>query len=211
MKSWLILLMILIFSSCKKEESCTPTTINYENYSGLKIGNYWVYYVDVFDENGGFVRDSTGNDSVSITGEKQFNGNTYFIQSHFSNGNLVYNNYLRDSLEYLVNPYGQIYYSSTNFTDILSSDFVVYGQDTVSKREFFMCENDKNFNVPAGNFKSITARRKLYVYPKVNGQHPIKNADMVYSKGVGLIFERIYYAPITNSCYERKLARYKVE
>ncbi len=199
--------LILSFNSCKKESQKVSETLNFEAYGGLKVGQYRVYETYYIDQNGHETRDTINMDSVVITDQVTLNGNQYYRETHFSNKIKIFDDYLRDSLHYMVNHRGQIYYSSLDFQIIFKSDFVIYG-DTVCKREFFMCDKDKITTIPAGSFQTITYRNKMYNYPKVNGQYPITNADMIYAKDVGLIFESAYSAGSIDTHSERRLVRY---
>lgn len=205
----LIVFALMCIVSCKKTEDTAPATETYDDYAGLKVGNYRIYNTYFIDAQGKETLVPTYIDSVCITAEKTINGNKYFVESSYSNKKLQTTRYYRDSLHYLVNEYGNIYYSSKDFQNIILSDYQVY-TDTICKRDFFMVDKDKQVTVPAGTFTTITFRNKMYLYPKENGSYPIRNADMIYAKGLGLISEMIYYVNDKDNHEERRLVRYGV-
>ncbi len=194
-------------ASCKKTEDAAPVAETYDDYSGLKVGSYRIYNTYQIDENGKESLIPNYLDSICITGDRVISGNKYYEESLFTNGNFQYKRYFRDSLHYLVDAYGQIYYSSTDFQNIIKSDYEVY-MDTFCKWEFFMVDKGKFNTVPAGTFNTITSRYKIYWYPMENGTYPIRNADKIYAKGIGLISDIIYSTYDKNSYEERRLIRY---
>lgn len=195
-------LLITLFACKKREVEAPKKDVTYPSYSNFKIGNYWVYANYLIDENGEYFRST---DCTYIIGDTIIRGHRYFIQ----NG-LYENSFLRDSLHYMVNSIGEIFFSSEDFNTIFKTEFIVYG-DTVCKSESKMGERNVLTKVPAGTFKTNNFTYTFHMYPGYDNPNPITYAYFKYSEGIGLVFSRIPFLGNTNSAEERRLLRYKVE
>lgn len=202
-------LILLVFSCKKKEDSESPK--EYANYSALSIGNYWVYDYKSYNESGDVVAFESAFDSICINGDTVVNGNRYFKKSRFEDKNLVWVSYLRDSLHYTVNLEGEIVFSSEDFGRVFKSDFLVFGKDTVCRREFSMQNKNGVTNVPAGTFTTHSFQNRLYFFPNYSKNNPIRNLERKYAAGIGVVYFNDIATGSTYGYDDFQLLRYKVD
>lgn len=194
--------LIVTLFACKKKEEAPKKDITYPSYSGLKIGNYWVYANYTVDERG---ESFNNTDSNYISGDTVIRGYRYFIETGYYG-----NRFLRDSLHYIVTNYGEILFSSEDFNTIFKTEFIVYG-DTVCKSESKMGERNVLTQVPAGTFKTNNFTYTFHMFPGYDEPKPIIYSYFKYSEGIGLVFSSIPFLGGNNLSMERRLLRYKVE
>lgn len=209
MKKWFIMIIavlsILSFS-CKKDSEDQIPVVK-ANYYQLKVGNYWIYQRFNVDTNG--VATPTGDyDSAFIEKDTLIQGFTYFKLKE--NPYVLFpeqmSSYLRDSSGYLVTSSGNILASDDNFTTVLAIDtsipnlYVGYLQ---------MTGKDSLVTTEAGNFQSITPRRKIVPTPPNNANFPIRYTYEVYGKGVGKMKTHSFFFSDAMT-FETRLVRYKL-
>ena len=108
--------LIFCLNSCKTNNE--PINKTMPVYLPLTVGNYWIYQH--------FIVDSLGNelalnryDSVVITQDTIINGKLFYEFGGKQN-EAFFHQFIRDSAEYLVNSSGGKFFSSSNFSDIIS-------------------------------------------------------------------------------------------
>lgn len=203
--------LALLMFSCKKQTEGTDSPKAYTNYSALKVGNYWVYTFNSYDESGKLVNSIPGFDSACISGDTMVNGNRYFKKLKFENKNLIGISYLRDSLHYTVNLDGEIVFSSEDFGRIFRTDYLVFGKDTFCKREFSMQNKNAMTQVPAGKFTTHSFQSRNYMYPNYSVKNPVRDVENKYAAGIGLVYYNGFSTGSTYSYEDYQLLRYKVE
>lgn len=157
---FLLSLAILLMTSCEKDEDSedvvtVPVLTPKLTHMPLDIGNYWVYQTTRVDIDG--VETITNDiDSVIITRDTIISDNQYFIfegKEGFgpSTAGFILR-MMRDSLGYLVDSKGNIYYSETISTDTLHSRLQNNSEGLAYRIDYIMENYEGFFNVPAGNF-----------------------------------------------------------
>jgi hypothetical protein len=206
-------LLVLYASSCKDDKQPDPIPdppILYDDYAKLKIGNYWIY--QLFDV------DSLGNgpalnefDSTYVSKDTLINGNTYY----FLASTIPYTNnfWLRDSLHYLVNEYGKIFFSSEDFTTAFVSMPLFFNQGTTDTTAWVtqkMVGKASPFITPMGEFTTSDFQTIYDMYPNHNQAGTRRVVHKRYSKNIGIVSETIPFF-IENIRYrEKRLIRYHV-
>lgn len=191
--------------SCKDKNQPTP---QYDNYTPLKTGNYWIYQVFDVDEQG-YGPPLNEYDSCYISKDSVINGNTYYYLT-ISPVNLLdntYNKWLRDSLHYLVDHNGNIYFSSEDFTHVLHAEYFIAGNDTTSSAVQKMENKNTFFAAPAGNFTTSDCITTLKLQSP-GAPAIVKYQHRRYAKNVGIVSETKppYASDIRYK--ERRLLRY---
>ena len=209
MKSITFLLSIALFLfSCSKDkltEDTPASATESTNYFPLSIGSYWVYHWYRVDTLGNSVNFNV-IDSVYISGDTLIGSHTYYIKegTHFGSPR---KEILRDSLGYLVDETGRVYFSSTNFTDTLFSA-------TITEGFIFTMMKDigKSVTVPAGTFTTFNAPLlaiyNTLVFPCSGG---IDQHNRYYANNVGLILSDLRFAgDVMCNVYEQRLVSYHI-
>jgi hypothetical protein len=202
----LIAATVCLTTSCKDKHSPTP---QYDNYTPLKVGNYWVYQVfDVDDQ--GYGPPLNEYDSCYISKDTVMNGNTYYYLaiSPVSSVENTCNKWFRDSLHYVVDHEGLIYFSSEDFTNNISARYSISGTDTTSSIVEKMENKNAFFSTPAGNFTTSDCLTTLKIQLQPGAPVVVKYRHRRYAKNIGIVSEtKPSYA--SNIRYkERRLLRY---
>lgn len=209
MKNAMLLLMAIILAfttSCNKKNETDPQPIPTPDFTQLAVGNYWIFQGFDLDSNG--VATPTDDwDSAFISKDTLINGFTYYKMHEKG---VIYSSqqqiiYLRDSMDYLVNQFGQILFAQNNFADTLY-------QDTAAPGLFYsitmMCGKDSTVVVPAGTFTTRTLQSTIVPLQPV-GPVPVRYCYTIYGEGVGKIkTHNFFYA--SDKHFEKRLIRYRV-
>lgn len=203
-----IIILSMVFLSCKKEKDIISDPITYPNYSQLKVGNYWIYQQFDFDDFGNMTPTSS-YDSCYIEKDTIVNGKTYFKMFRPS---YLYTNpisFLRDSLHYLVNLEGKILFSSQDFTSVLNSYFIkATAVDTVCQVDLQMKDKAVNYTSPAGTFVTSNAVETFNMFPDWTGFGNPRFKQTRYAENIGIIMETLPFFFSSNKYVERRLVRY---
>lgn len=204
--------LLLTLFSCKKKtnDDLHPGNETYPDYSALSIGNYWIYNIYDIDESGKETLQNGITDSVVIAGDTIIRGHRYFIKKTFENHQLSFTEILRDSLQYTVNPIGEILFSSKAEHSIFRTYYQVYGGDTACRVDFRMDDNDTAITVPAGTFMTKTLKTFVYIYPLNDPQYN-RVGYYRYSMGIGLIHYNVFYSGAKIAFTDFRLSRYFVK
>jgi len=215
-----ILFSSLFFIACKKnkhteivEEPEVASTVTYSSYSAAKTGNYWIYEEFKVNSDGSYT--STNKfDSTYVEKDTVIRNNTYAkIRSKGSAVMFDVSLYQRDSLHYIINSYGNILFSSENFTTVLLDYYQIdQGQDTLFRSISKMTDRDKMITTPAGQFTTSNMQTIFHImHAHLNpGITNPKFVDRRYAKNIGIISETTQFFVSSNDLYEKRLLRYHV-
>ncbi len=204
---YFILLIAFAFYSCRKTEDVVPvnppsTAVAVSNNYPLSLGSYWIYERFNMDTNG--VETTLYIDSTYISGDSIIHGDTFsvIVGDIFGPTDI---NVRRDSSRYLVDQFGTIFCSNTNFTDTLLSGSVPGHADF-----YYKMMPATTIVVPAGSFAACdylgTVNITMVGYPWDTS----RNIHFYYADNVGLIRETTYFFSSPNYI-GRKLLRYHIE
>lgn len=206
----LLLVLSILFYSCKKEDDQNQVFGGYVNYSTLKVGNSWIYQIYDVDSSG----NSTPRneyDSCYVEKDTIINSNTYYkVVKPNINYNEPFIYYLRDSLHCIVNSSGKILLSSWEFqSNIYENYWTTETNDTILHVAIKM--GDQNFIVStaAGNFSTVNAKETYTINPKFT--YPggsIRYRNVRYSPNIGIVTEILPFYLSKPNYYERRLVRY---
>ncbi|UPT68352.1 MAG: hypothetical protein M0D57_06870 [Sphingobacteriales bacterium JAD_PAG50586_3] len=208
-------MVAIVLFACKKDNTqnidSTPIPEPKVSMMPLKEGNYWVYQRFTVDTNG--VATTNGQtDSLYISGKEVIHGDTFYVVDG-SNYFLFtpyqqqsQKAYLRDSLGYLVDETGNIYYSENNYTDTLWSQI----DTSYVSRYTFMAYKDSSVTVPVGTFNQTgTLLTTAIFHNPAYPWGPRRDSYYTYAKNVGLIKRRLFYSTPPDYI-EFRLLRYSV-
>ncbi len=177
-----IVLLVALYS-CEKQKDVTIDKILEEgagNFAPMAVGNYWVYDVSWIDSLGNV--DFLNWDSTYISGDTSLNGNVYYIYKTSSSALFI--QLLRDSASYIVDESGEVFFSSTNFTDKLFEDAFINGSgDTTIYTYRKMFKPPGPTPCMAGVFDALDA--EMFRTFTFSGKK--MDAHAFYAPGVGLI------------------------
>ena len=209
MKKAMLLLMAVtmaIATSCKKDSETEIEPVSPPDFTKLAVGNYWVFQRFDLDPEG-VATPVEDWDSSYISKDTLINGYTYYKMHEKG---VILNaeqqvTFLRDSLDYLVNQFGQILFAQNNFTDTLYRDNTAPG---LFYTYTMMHGKDSIIEVPAGTFTSRTIRTSVF---PVNpfGPHPVRYCFTVFGEGVGKIKTHNFFYG-SDKHFEKRLVRYNV-
>lgn len=210
------MLCIVCFSflfSCKKDEEPEPVvqqSSGTSNYGQLKTGNYWIYQIYDVDSLGN-ATPTTDFDSCYVAKDTIINGNIYF-EMHRP-GATIPNpiSYLRDSATYIVNNYGKIVFSSTDFSSTFSSSYnIAPPTDTIYKTITRMTDKNVSVSTPAGTFITSNYQISSTIWPSWVVYFSTLNQNTRYSKDIGIVTETMPIFLSSSSFKERHLVSYNV-
>jgi hypothetical protein len=145
-------LFIFFATACEKEPTFNdspsrPKSRGSIGHFPLKTGNWWAYNYHTVSSNGTVVQ--KGIDTIYIAKDTIINAKKYFNRTGRMFGQ-PFNDYLRDSLHYLVNHHGTILYSATNFKDTL----FMQQQGPGNYQYSMMAHKDTLIQAEAGTYKA---------------------------------------------------------
>ena len=210
-----LLIGLITLISCKKDknsdqakyEAPKPT----QNYLPLEIGNYWVYENYMIKYGQEILSEST--DSIVIIGDTIIRGETYFVLGgHF---NLIFEGRLpiRDSLGYLINSNGNIYFTLNNIGDIYENHISMNNDvDTIYTKQSYTDSVEEQIEVPAGFFP---ARKKVtnyeaYFFGNTNDSLRYRTIYSYFTEGVGQITNQSITAS-NLTVWEKRLVKYHIQ
>lgn len=214
-----LLTIIIVSCSCKKYKttsSTSPTTTIYKNFSQLKVGNYWVYQQFKIDATG-TVHPRNNTDSCYIEKDTLINNTRYFKMvkpflsySQFYNtvSNISYS-YIRDSLHYIVNSFGEILFSSQDtLSDLRSFYYIREGNDTLCRVVLKMADTNMEVLTPAGTFTTSNSKEIFHMYPNHSSCGSIRYVNTRYAENIGIVIETQPFYLTTPNYIERRLVRF---
>ena len=207
-----VMTLSALLLSCKKEKMPEIPGIAYDNYSNLKVGNYWVYQRFTVDESGNETATSV-YDSCYIEKDTVINSKKYFkycSSNGISVGSPGFPEYLRDSLHYIVNSAGNVLFSSWDYINNLHQSFHVENADTLVRYTMKMTDKDAVTSTPFGNFTTSNAQLELYTYPAFTFTVNPRYVNVRYAKDVGIVTKVLDFYWSLASYTELRLVRYHV-
>jgi hypothetical protein len=206
----MILLAMLFLFSCKKDENQPepqPTPEEPAFNLALEVGNYWVYNHYRIDS-GNIEVPMNRMDCTWVDRDTLINNITYVIlenEGHLLNPGE--NKIVRDSAGYLVNNSGEIFFSSTNFTDTLYRLVTYYPDETILYELTAKMEKpDQAVEVDAGSFEVLNFKSTISFTQDMGGG-TTQYLNAYYANSVGLVLDT-YKMVSTTSYYERRLVRF---
>lgn len=196
--------LTVFLCACKKEDEPSPQQLtDDQNYSQLKVGNYWIYQQYSIKDSDSSETLLNTYDSCYVVKDTIIRNNNYF-KVYKPDGFTPYV-YLRDSLDYIVNEKGYRIFSSKNFTNNLFST-VSYDLNNDTLTYIWIKMTDINFTtvVPAGSFTTLCAKKGT----KTGNE---KYMTTRYSKNVGIVTETLLTFHSAETHIERRLLRYHVQ
>ncbi|MCW3072567.1 MAG: hypothetical protein JWO44_2457 [Bacteroidetes bacterium] len=215
-----IAIVLLTLNSCRKDKDETPSPETpsspqaYDNYSNLKVGNYWVYQ-EFFIDTLGNATPGTEIDSSYIEKDTVIGINTYRKMVRWKTSSIVPDIFLlRDSLSYTISYISTSYitFSSADFSTAFHHGYVVnMPGDTVAETTTKMHGPAETTVVPAGSFTTLDYRITFDMYPAYAFGTGMRYMHSRYAKNIGMISETTNINLYTTSCSERRLVRYHLE
>lgn len=218
----LLLAATTVLNSCKKDDECQPAITNNNtqviqnpgtNYSSLQVGNYWIYQRFQLDP------PSTETalpvfDSCYVEKDTLIHGNTYFKYVGYSNSlptspSAPTIEFLRDSLDYLVDLNGRIEFSSEDFASYFKAEYLLVAPgDTLAHVSGKMADQNFAVTTPLGNYITSAYKESYAMYPSYNGGGSLRFRTTRYADHVGKVTETLPFFANTASSWERRLVRY---
>ncbi len=201
----------LIVISCKDDDDdTTPTPVVYDNYTQLKVGNYWIYQRFDIDSSGTSTPTAI-YDSCYIEKDTLIAGFTYYKMirpSPFTSTQSIY--YVKDSLHYLVEAGGKILFSSLDFTNIFEDYYITASapNDTVCRIVKKMTEQGFLISTPAGNFQTSNCQSQYQMYPNWTFAGALRYMNTRFARDVGIVTETLPFFASTSNHVERRLVHY---
>ena len=200
-KMILMLVVATVAMACQKNESAPETPqIPETNYYPLTTGSYWAYqWYSVSGDTS--ESELNSRDSIIIIGDTIINQNTYKVFENtiiISNGmDNVSQYYVRDSSGYMVGTNGNIFFSSTNFTDTLNQgNKYIDDNDTTStflfSYSYKMVNVDEPVTVPAGTFNVLNYQGTIFSNENLPVDNP-RYTNTYYADGVGKVMSTNFY------------------
>jgi hypothetical protein len=220
--SFIIVSLLVLFFSCKKDAAITLPAISTFNNSTatsqdtmlpLAVGNYWIYQKSQDDSSGTYTMQNQF-DSLYIEKDSVIFGNLYYKFKHANNYFLDYFSlgasfsyiWIRDSSNFLITYPRTIALDPINLTDTVlrfsdtTSGFISHFSlvpDTFSNRHFII-----------GQFSGLWMKGYSFIQPPFafrNGQHYFN----AYVKNIGLVRTRRTFSGCAYHCrFSQHLIRY---
>ncbi|NNE28531.1 MAG: hypothetical protein HKN16_02775 [Saprospiraceae bacterium] len=204
MNKYLILALgLFLIFSCNDDDD-QSMNIGQENvmdWYPLSVGSFWVYDIRRQDDDGEFTL-TTGQDTLTVAGDTMINGQLYSIldwEGQFS----FPDQYLRDSLDYIVDEKGNKIFSHSNSMELLAS----YSEFIVSTEVFMVGDTTVQFDF--GEFESLYTRETFVVDSIVTSQCDLEDLQF-WVKDIGLVRDELHYH---SQCeiIRRELADYQIK
>jgi hypothetical protein len=216
-KQLLFIIVSFIVFSCKKDnEVIIAKSLSYDNYSGLKPGNYWVYQQFNIDANGNATATNVF-DSCYVEKDTLIKNSTFYKMMKpkpNSNPTIYEASYLKDSLFYIVNSFGKIMFSSKEHVTKYTSGYqMVAPSDTIVKYYSKMDDSLVTVTTPAGTFKTLNYK---FTYNYTNNAkcgafaNTTRYVHTRYAELIGVVIESFPFQVLNSTNIERRLIRYKL-
>lgn len=157
---------IIIFTSCRKEDSNPITPTNQQksvlDYFPLNTGNYWVYKQSEYDSLGNIRPHTYANDSIVVKNDTIINNKTYhtIIEYNFLGSPNSHNHYYRDSANYIVDNNGNIILSVT--PGFIHKQVIAFNLDTISYVNYSFIDQTTSITVPLGTYNCVDVRGEIF-------------------------------------------------
>ena len=211
----IIAVSLLIVSSCRKKDDGATAS-----YYPLTPGNYWVYQTFRLDSNYNIIEPASVIDSAYVEKDTTISGKVfhkYIGPNERGSGDYV-TRYLRDSLGYLKDNRGNLYFTSRDFNTtfyrqyLVDLDHNISMLDTPCLVERKMGERDKMVMVPAGTFRTSSYQEIYFMDPYFASFAPVvRTLHTRYAAGIGMVAQTLPFYINNPSYTERRLIRYRVQ
>lgn len=210
------LLGSISFIACQKDEDQSKLPDNQEeiptkNYYPLAIGNYWVYQNFLTKDNQTEIIEEL--DSVVIIGDTIVREEQYFVfESYVEPFGQPRIRLLRDSLGYIVNSTGTIFFTLDNPGEVFFSKVSYVQEDTATYYENYIDIEERNVDLPAGEFKAITRVSDYILLPHSDLHDTLKyrQFESYFIDGIGLATDHLFLVSGSRT-YNKKLLRYSIQ
>ncbi|MEN9609349.1 MAG: hypothetical protein RLZZ628_163 [Bacteroidota bacterium] len=184
------------------------------------IGNYWVYQYFSTDADGKIAREER-YDSTSIVKDTLIRGQKYKITRTFEYKNAekpqilnVYQAFLRDSSDHIVDERGNLYAWPQKITDTLRRDTIRdYSANgrIIATKSYIYTDRDAHLHSAVGHLETIDLKSTFNFYPNYQQGGNVRYAHTWYSAGIGKVKEIGFgdYRDMNN--YGKELIRYYVK
>jgi hypothetical protein len=201
--------MIIVYS-CKKDNvvpapPTTPAPPTEANGFPLSVGSYWIYENFITDTNNvDSVNAANPTDSCYIVDDTIFGGKAYSVfVGNIVNENAIF--FRRDSAGFIVDQYGTIHYSKTDFINTLRT----YSIPGTLDAYFKMAGPLTTISVPAGAFPSFDYQG-MFVMPASYPHDNPRYSHAYYGNNVGLVKETTFFYS-SPDYISRRLLRYHIQ
>jgi len=215
MKAFQLLCYLLILTlafSCNGDDEIAPDPVDPPPtiYYNLNKDSYWIYQWYNIDTSGvETVRNTI--DTLRNVGDTLINGNLYIVQEGTYFGGPLGEKFIRESNGDLVDEKGRIFFSSTNFTDVLSRDTI--GPDP--NDPFIIV----NYQMASSETEEITTMAGTFSCLNYQGTHQtfnpifswdIRLSDNFYGVGIGEVQSNTFFASSLTTL-ERRLVEFELK
>jgi hypothetical protein len=205
--------LLVALMACNKEPNEVKPVAKEPNYFPMTTGSYWIYNTYKIDslKNEELISE---NDTTAVIGDTILNGNPYkvFYGKLYGAGGQKYFQFRRDSLGYIVDEYGTVVFSQSNFSDTLYSKVIPNRPDTSYYMYSMMQSATDEIIVPAGVFDSVLNYNLIFIYWTDPNKLTL-TMDNLYSPNVGKILKQYAYSgefQLKKSYYEERLTAYYI-
>ncbi len=201
-----ILGALIMMFSCESDPNLDVTS-DVNEYTQLKTGNYWVY--DTYDcDTLGNNCNYHGRDSVYVSEDTVIDGK-YFVIFKGTRFGLPFQQYLRDSANFIVNEKGTKLFAHDKMNEVLHEhQFTLKSNNKPYRAYYGMEEKDRPVSTPAGSFDVLNYRGVIH---QIGDSDPVyRYTNRYYSKGVGIVLETARYHESLHQL-RRELVKYNVK
>lgn len=211
-----IFVVLATLPSCTEDEPVDPQiqddTSASTSFAPLTTGSYWIYErIEI---------DTAGNetplgitDSCYIAGDTLIGSNTYAIYVRpFAPGWQTLRQCIRDSVGYLVDQHGRIYFAENDFGTVFYSYLDTIGLDTTTYWRCWMVDDGMEVTVPAGTFISKTYQWRMDFWPNyVPPAGAVRTMNTIFGEDAGIILETLPFYSAQPTHVERRLVAYSIQ
>lgn len=206
-KLMMIVLAMVVFASCKKDQPSVIEPVVYPEYGNLKVGNFWIYQHYHIDTNG--IETALDKfDTCYIEKDTVVDGNTYFKMIRPKRGYIKFIAYYwRDFEGVIYDTEGKIQFSSEDFTTIFDTVYttVTHGEvlDTIYSATSMMVDKDKSIITPAGNFTTRNYQTKFELSDWF--EYRTRYSNKRFAEDIGIVSETLEIFASDPTYTERRL------
>ena len=180
-----------------------------EDYSQLKVGNYWVYQRYNIDLETGEKLEINETDSLYVKNEMEVDGKKYFQLKGTWFG-LTFSRLLRNEGEKIVTPQGKVFFSTTDLPDTIGGERDI--PDVLIDSSYTLLLNHESIiETPLGSFESFFQfENRFFMNPVIINHEFLTRKDTAfYVKSLGVVKYTSFYTGSFNT--EMRLLRTNVE
>jgi hypothetical protein len=210
----LLIVLFFTFYACQdyKDEfgsgGSIPEPTQPDSYFPLAVGNKWTYELFLVRPDGTDTLLNVEEDYISQ--DTLIQGQLYYqLKANQFKGSFQI--FLRDSSEYLVDNLGNIYFSSTDFSNILRRDsFPLHDHQNYVLIDYQMETAPTRIEIPLGNYHALDFQGNISHYKEGQILLPLLLQHNYHAKGIGKIKHNVFFL-FSQYQYERRLIRYELQ